>query len=266
MNLQNILNELESVDGEIFDRLAHVSRRNMFNMFSRKAASIAAAPLLMATGLSAAYGQSPSGLPQNVVDVLNFALTLEYLEAEYYVRGTDMGGLIPQQFMMIFRQLRKHEEAHVRLLRSVLGSQAVSKPMFDYTAKGAFNDVFSNFQTYAAVSQAFEDTGVRAYKGQATNLKNAPAILEAALNIHSVEARHAARIRVLRGFKGWITEADSSGLPAAIYAGENQTNQANVELTSLASISNKSRAAVTESFDEPLDMNQVLTIVKPFLA
>jgi len=262
MNLQNILNELESVDGEVFDRLAHVSRRNMFSMWANKAAKVAAAaPVVMASALSNAYGQS--GLPAGVVDVLNFALTLEYLEAEFYVRGTETSGLIPSQFMEIFRQIRKHEEAHVRLLRSVLGSQAVAKPTFDFTGKGFFPTVFSNFQTYAALSQAFEDTGVRAYKGQAGNLIPAPAILEVALNIHSVEARHAARVRALRGFKGWITNSDSSGLPAAIYAGESYTNQLGVELTS---VSGKSVEAVTESFDEPLSKAEVLAIASQFIA
>ncbi|MEZ0483116.1 ferritin-like domain-containing protein [Fibrella aquatica] len=262
MNLQNILNELESVDGEIFDRLAHVSRRNMFSMWANKAAKVAvAAPVVMASALSNAYGQS--GLPAGVVDVLNFALTLEYLEAEFYVRGTETPGLIPSRNMMIFRQIRKHEEAHVRLLRAVLGSQAVAKPTFDFTGKGIFPTVFSDFQTYAALAQAFEDTGVRAYKGQAGNLIAAPAILEVALNIHSVEARHAARVRALRGFKGWITNADSSGLPAAIYAGDNVTNQLGVELTS---ISGKSVEAVTESFDEPLTKEAVLAIAGQFIA
>ncbi len=262
MNLQNILNELETVDGEIIDRLAHVSRRNMFSMMTRKATAAAvAAPALMATALSSAYGQS--GLPAVVVNVLNFALTLEYLEEEFYIRGTNTPGLIPSQFSMVFAQIRKHEEAHVRLLRSVLGSQAVSKPAFDYTAKGMFNDVFTNFQTYAAVSQAFEDTGVRAYAGQATNLKSAPAILEAALNIHSVEARHAARIRQLRGFKGYITKSDATGLPAAIYAGNDVVNQLGIDLNGIAG---KSFDAITESFDEPLTMDQVLAIVRPFLA
>ena len=260
MNLQNILNELESVDGEIVDRLAHVSRRGMFSMLSRKAVA-AAAPAVMAAGLSQAYGQS--GLPAGVVNVLNFALTLEYLEYEFYLTGTDRAGLIPMQTRTIFMQIRKHEDAHVRLLRSVLGSQAVSKPTFDFTAKGAFPTVFSDYQTFLAVSQAFEDTGVRAYKGQAGNLIVAPAILEAALNIHSVEARHAARVRVLRGNKGWITNADATGLPAAIYAGDAETTQLGVQT---AGLGGKSAAAASEAYDEPLSMDQVLEIVKPFLA
>lgn len=261
MNLQNIFNELESVDGEIFDRLAHVSRRNMFSMWANKAAKVAA-PAVMASALTNAYGQS--GLPANVVDVLNFALTLEYLEAEFYVRGTDTPGLIPSRWMEVFRQIRKHEEAHVRLLRSVLGAQAVAKPTFDFTYKGAFKDVFSNFATYAAVSQALEDTGVRAYKGQAGNLINAPAILEVALNIHSVEARHAAKVRQLRGEKPWITlNRTSPGIPDAVYAGEDNTIQLGVETVGLGG---KSREAATEAFDEPLTKEQVLAIAGPFIA
>ncbi len=261
MNLQNILNELESVDGEIFDRLAHVSRRNMFSMWANKAAKVAA-PAVLVSAFSNAYGQS--GLPQSVVDVLNFALTLEYLEAEFYQRGTDMPNLVPSIYKTVFMQIRKHEEAHVRLLQSVLGAQAVKKPNFDFTYKGAFPDVFSNFQTYAAVSQALEDTGVRAYKGQAGNLIIAPAILETALNIHSVEARHAAKVRELRGQEPWITrDMTSTGVPGAVYAGENQTMQLGVDLMA---VSGKSQDAVTESFDEPLTKEQVLAIAGPFIA
>ena len=52
-------------------------------------------------------------------------------------------------------------------LRLALDVDAVAKPQFDFTAGGRFGDVFSNFNTFLALSQAFEDTGVRAYKGQA---------------------------------------------------------------------------------------------------
>ncbi|HEX9956898.1 MAG TPA: ferritin-like domain-containing protein [Fibrella sp.] len=261
MNLQNILNELESVDGEIFDRLAHVSRRNMFSMWANKAAKVAA-PAVLVSAFGSAYGQS--GLPQNVVDVLNFALTLEYLEAEFYVRGTDTPNLIPQIYRTVFLQIRKHEEAHVRLLQSVLGAQAVKKPTFDFTAKGAFPGVFANFETFAALAQTFEDVGVRAYKGQAGNLLNAPAVLEVALNIHSVEARHAAKVRELRGQEPWITrDMTSTGVPAPVYAGENQTTQLGVNLMA---VSGKSQDAVTESFDEPLTKEQVLALAGPFIA
>ncbi|MBO0934369.1 ferritin-like domain-containing protein [Fibrella aquatilis] len=261
MNLQNILNELEVVDGELAGRMAHVSRRGLFSSLTRKTIA-AAAPMVMASALTSAYGQG-SGLPSNVVDVLNFALLLEYAESDFYNRGATSGLMVPMENREMFAQIRKHENAHVRLLRSVLGSQAIAMPRFDFTAGGAFPDVFSNFQTYAAVSQAFEDTGVRAYKGQAANLRNAPAILEVALNIHSVEARHAARIRQLRGQKGWITDNMASGLPQAIYDGENITHQLGIEVIGLTG---KSRAEVTEAFDEILSKDQTLAIAGAFLA
>jgi|GEM_PF-4100513 len=56
---------------------------------------------------------------------------------------------------------------------------------------------------FLELSQTFEDTGVKAYKGQAGNLITSPTLLTAALRIHSVEARHAAEIRRLRGEKAW---------------------------------------------------------------
>jgi rubrerythrin len=262
MNLQNILTELANVDGELTDRMAHVSRRGLFGSLTRKTIA-AAAPMVMASALTSAYGQG-SGLPGNVVDVLNFALLLEYAESDFYNRGAMSSSLaVPMQYREMFAQIRKHENAHVRLLKSVLGSQAIAMPAFDFTAGGAFATVFSSFDTYAAVAQAFEDTGVRAYKGQAGNLRNAPAILEAALNIHSVEARHAARIRMVRGNKGWINDNQATGLPQAIYDGENATHQLGIEVIGLTG---KSRAEVTEAFDEPLTKDQVLAIAGQFLA
>ncbi len=263
MNLQNILDELEKVDGDLYDRLGHVSRRHMFNFVGKKVAA-AAAPMVMASALTSAYGQD-STLPDNVVDVLNFALTLEYLEWEFYEIGTNFPGLIPSEYKVVFEQIRRHEQLHVRLLKSVLGTRAINKPTFDYSAKGAFPDTFRNFQTFAAVSQAFEDTGVRAYKGQAPNLMNAKAILEVALQIHAVESAHAARVRYLRGQKGWITLNNSSGLPQAIYAGEDNTVQKGINLTQLLA-GKVPVEGITEAFDEPLTKQDVLNIVTPFLA
>ena len=152
---------------------------------------------------------------------------------------------------------------------------AVPKPTFDFTAgngsyAGPYADVFSNFATFAAVAQAFEDTGVRAYKGQAPALKPYKAFLTAALTIHSVEGRHASEVRRLRGdfsglspHKGWITRniTDIAGT-AAVYAGEQNTVQGGVDVTSITSVGVDE---ITEAFDEPLTMAQVLAIVDPFI-
>ena len=266
MNLQSIFTELEAVDNEFFDRLEHVSRRGLFNTLTKKTIAVAA-PAILASALTESYGQS-SQLPDNVVDVLNFALLLEYLEYEFYELGTNQPGLIPVAYKPAFEYIRRHEQIHVKLLKTVLGSRAIAKPGFDYNAKGAFTDTFTNFQTFTAVSQAFEDTGVRAYKGQAPNLMNAKPILEVALRIHATEATHAARVRYLRGQKGWIPLASPSGLPqvaAGVYAGDDNVVQKGINLASLLA-GQVPIEGITEAFDEPLTKEQVVAIVTPFLS
>ncbi len=229
-------------------------------------------------GLSAALAAIPFGLAtitnprqvkaqeSGVIDILNFALTLEYLEDEFYRMGVD-SGIFSGSDLTVVKQISKHEKAHVDLLKGAIsgsGGTPVPKPGFDFTAGGAFGDVFSNPQTFMALAQAFEDTGVRAYKGQAGGLLGTDT-LTVALQIHSVEARHAAQIRKMRGDKGWITNADFSSLPQAtapIYAGEDNVMQGGVDVTTITTVS---RDRITEAFDEPLTMQEVLNIASLFL-
>ena len=199
-------------------------------------------------------------LPRNVNDVLNFALTLEYLEDEFYRMGLESRGLIPNETRDIFGQISKHETAHVNLLKSVLGGKAVDKPEFDFTAGGTFPDVFRNYQTFLALSQAFEDTGVRAYKGQAGNLISNDKVLTVALQIHSVEARHAAEVRRLRGETPWIVNDSRGSLPEAadpVYFADRKPSEIGVRLADLTELPN---SVITAAFDEPLSQNQVQRI------
>ncbi len=258
MNLQNILSEIEKVDGDALARIEHMSRRSIFQSLLKKAVAGAGAAAFAGV-LNQTYAQNSS-----VADVLNYALTLEYLEAEFYNMSLATPGLIPSAARAYYQQIANHENAHVALLKSALGSAAVPKPTFDFTAGGMFGTVFSSTETNYALAQAFEDTGVRAYKGQATALMSAPAILTVALQIHSVEARHAARIRFLRGQNGWISKSEASGLPAAIYAGEDNVIQGGVNL-SVAFPQYPGGNRITEAFDEPLTMSQVLAIAGPFI-
>ncbi|MBS1664590.1 MAG: ferritin-like domain-containing protein [Bacteroidetes bacterium] len=229
-------------------------------------------------GLKAALTALPFGLydalsnkamagPSNsdIAAVLNYALTLEYLEASFYSTGMSTNGLVPSSDRTVIGQISKHETAHVALLKQTitsLGGTPGAMPTFDFTAGGTFGDVFSNYQTFLALANAFEDTGVRAYKGAAPSLLGAGAVLTAALDIHSVEARHACEIRRIRGLKGWISNADSNGLPAAIYAGDDNTTQLNINVTT---VTTAPAINVTEAFDEPLTMTAVLAIAGPFI-
>ncbi len=255
MNLQNILHEIEQVDTDVIERLDHMSRRHMFSGLLKKAvvAGSAAAPVALGTLLNKAYGDHLTV----AYDVLNFALTLEYLEAEYYNVALATPGFLNGEARTTIMQITKHENAHVALLRTALGSNAVAKPKFDLTYGGLYPDTFSNYRTFLTQAAGFEDVGVRAYKGQAPRLMPTPDFLTIALQIHSVEALHAAKVRYLAGQKGWIT-LSPPGLP---YAEEDKVSQGGVNLVTATGYSAE---RVSEAFDEPLTKDQILTIVKPY--
>ncbi|MGI8468392.1 MAG: ferritin-like domain-containing protein [Pyrinomonadaceae bacterium] len=260
MNLKKSL--LETITPDFMSEMT--ARQENIDKAVKITGALATIPISLGALAGTTYGADDK-LPGKIADVLNFALTLEYLEDEFYRTAVGSSGLIPRETQDVFQQISKHETAHVALLKSVLGSKAVAKPNFDFTAGGAFGDVFRNYQTFLAVSQAFEDTGVRAYKGQAGNLKSNGKILTVALQIHSVEARHAAEVRRLRGQKAWITGDSRGNLPAPaqpIYNGEGNTTQGGVNIAGLAGLSND---AITEAFDEPLSKEQVLAIATLFI-
>jgi hypothetical protein len=276
MNLNHVINEIEKADPEVYDRLD--GRRNALKRFAGFAGKAAFLTLPFALGsmFKKAYGQTPS----SILDVLNFALTLEYLEAEFYKKAVSTAGLIPAGAPTgALTTIRDHEIAHVNFLRTAIqgaGGTPVSMPTFDFTGgngsnNGPYANVFSNYDTLLAVSQAFEDTGVRAYKGQAAALMSNNDVLTAALRIHSVEARHASHIRQMRRARGadvkpWITNNNAGGVPgvAAVYAGEENATQAGIPITNINGLAITMEDA-TEAFDEPLTMSQVLQIVDPFI-
>lgn len=268
MNLHTIITEIEKVDPEMEDRLD--SRRNSLRRFMAFGGKLALAAVPVALGglFKKAYGQS-SG---SIAEVLNYALTLEYLESEFYIMGAS-SGVVPAGTPAVgaINTIRDHEVAHVAFLKTAitsLGATPVAKPTFDFTAGGAFGNVFTNYDTFLAVAQTFEDTGVRAYKGRAGELISNNAVLTAALQIHSVEARHASHIRQMRKARGanlkpWITGKDTGGIGSAVqasYDGEEITTQAGVNIAQIVNTN-----AASESFDEPLSAAQVLAIVDPFI-
>lgn len=111
---------------------------------------------------------------------------------------------------------------------------------------------------------------MRAYKGQAGNLVSNNTVLDAALQIHSVEARHAAEVRRLNARKGWPEGTDGNG-PApgktdAIYAGEENTTQAGVNIATISSSGvTMTAASASAAFDEPLDKAAVLAIAGNYI-
>lgn len=283
MNLQNILSEIEKTDPEVYDRLD--TRRGVMKNFAKTSGKVALAAIPFALGsmFQKAYG-SPTAPTDLVIDTLNFALTLEYLESNFYIKALASGIIPAGAEKAAIQVISDHETAHVNFLKTAItaaGGMPVvfSASSFDFTAKGAFPTVFSDYGVLLAVAQTFEDTGVRAYKGQAPNLMSNNDYLTAALQIHSVEARHAAHLREMRKANGalvpagvdvkpWIT-LNQSGIGTsavqASYNGEENVVQGGVTITNIGGLP-ISQAAASESFDEPLTKAQVTAIVTPFFA
>lgn len=130
--------------------------------------------------------------PKSDVAILNYALTLEYLEAAFYAGARANAGIFKGDTRNFVSVVANHEAVHVAFLKKALGSAAVKKPKFDF--KGTNN---TNQKTFEATAQLLEDTGVSAYLGQVANIKT-PAIAAAAGTIVTVEARHAAWMRHIR--------------------------------------------------------------------
>jgi hypothetical protein len=128
----------------------------------------------------------------NDVDILNYALTLEYLQASFYTETERIGALKTVPARRAARVLGSVERAHVKALRKVLGRSAVKRPFFN------FQGTTEAEQKFLKTAVAFEDLAVAAYKGQAP-LIDSKEVLAAAISIHSVEARHAAWMRHLFG-------------------------------------------------------------------
>jgi len=271
MNFLNILNQLAEVDSNVFDRLD--SRRAVFSSLGTvaKRSALAATPVLLASMFQKAYAGTNAGDP---VEIFNYALTLELLEADFYnkMKASAFFSTASSANQAAINQISKHETAHVSLLQTVIrgiGGTPVSGVAFKTTT-------FATLTSFAAqlqVAQLLEDTGVRAYKGRATELQGIADVnisgvgsinpLESALRIHSVEARHAAHIRYMRGQTPWISGSGDLDSNAA-YTGatpESTITQAGYNLTTAGVITagvTYSATDVQSSFDEILTKAEVL--------
>ena len=126
------------------------------------------------------------------VDILNFALTLEYLETKFYEEAKSRAGA-KGELKRLVDLIAKDEAEHVEALTATvkqLGGKPVAEPKFDF----AYNDTAG----FLKLAQTFEDTGVSAYNGAGPLIKSKD-VLGAAGSIVQVEARHAAAIRVQNG-------------------------------------------------------------------
>ncbi|GAA4499928.1 hypothetical protein GCM10023172_19320 [Hymenobacter ginsengisoli] len=271
MNFLNILNQLSEVDPDVFDRLD--SRRAVFSSLGTvaKRSALAATPVLLASFFQKAYAGTNAGDP---VEIFNYALTLELLEADFYnkVKASPLFATATAAQQAAINQISKHETAHVNLLTTVVKG-INGTPVTGVAFKSSTFATLTSFAAQLQVAQLLEDTGVRAYKGRATDLQGIGDVnitgvgsinpLESALRIHSVEARHAAHIRYMRAQTPWISgngDLDSN----AAYTGatpESNVTQAGYNLTAAgvptAGVT-YSAADAAAAFDEILTKAEVL--------
>lgn len=201
------IDELD-VDGAVRETAeeAALSRRTLL-----KKAGVGAGALVAGSAFAGALPSiaRSATIPASDIAILNFALTLEYLEAAFYAEAVAAGKLSGEtlRFATVVSQ---HEGTHVAFLKKVLGAKAVAKPKFDFKGTTADQEKFQ------ATADVLENTGVHAYLGQAALIKT-PAVLVGAARILPVEARHAAWIRDIR-FSGGNT-SPTTPAPAAFEDG-----------------------------------------------
>ena len=210
-------------------------RREFFRSAAAAAATVGAGAAFVSRGSPAYAQEAPSD-----ADILNFALNLEYLEAQFYfyasfgeplndsllsgtgTRGDVRGGrrvrFTDPAVAQYAREIALDERAHVEFLRAALGNAAVAQPAIDISAApdGAFSaaaraagligenesfDPYASDENFLLGAFIFEDVGVTAYKGAAPLITN-KTFLEAAAGILAVEAYHAGLIRTTLYRKG----------------------------------------------------------------
>jgi hypothetical protein len=165
-----------------------------------RAAFLRRAVLGGATLLAASAAPAQAAVDVRDEAILNYALSLEYVQDSFYSEVERIGALTGDLAEQA-RVVAAHERAHVKAFRQVLGSKAIKRPRFDF--QGATEDA----DKFRRTAVAFEDLAVAAYKGQAPLIQSR-AYLVPALAIHSVEARHAAWIRRLAGITPAATAFD----------------------------------------------------------
>jgi Ferritin-like domain len=151
--------------------------------------------VLAPSALGAELGRPPAKFGKGDIGILNYALTLEYLEAAFYNGATAANLALSPQAAAFLKVVTTDENAHVAFLKKALGKKAAAEPKFN------FNGANTSVEKFMATAQVLENTGVHAYSGQALNIKS-PAYVKAAISILTIEARHASVIGLLNDPSG----------------------------------------------------------------
>lgn len=258
------------------DDSASLSRREAITSGADKGSRLlatlgfGAVPVALAALSRSASAQTTTDL----MDALQFVLLVAQMQAELHLRAATPSGFIPAADLGPMAAMRIQDIAQEQAIGSLvtsLNGVPSDKPAFDWTAKGAFPGfafASGQYATYQIIAHGLEDLGVRAFKGQIARMAANTNVMSEIATYGSVQARHAAEIRRIRGKKAWITSNSRDDLPAIfqpVYDGEQVTMHAGYDAAALAG-ANGGTTAVTEAFDEPLTKAQANAVIAQFLA
>lgn len=284
MNFKNIIAEIEKADSaELVS-----DRREVLKGFGSKVA-LAALPF----AIGSLFNKASAKTTDAVTDALNFLLELKYFEYNYYHIGNNTGGLIPVADKPGFLTIENHKKAHVAFLQQAINelggvpfvpkhyTDPASMPpyvpnAYDFTKAGTYA-VFTDYNSFLVMAQAFEDLGVHAINGQVESFLGTNPLLIQILEMICTEGRHAAHVRLVRRFAGalegpapWITNNIPPTIPLQyLYNGEDNVIQSDITITSLPDTYDPSgtvpQISATAAFDETLDKATVKSYIAPFL-
>ncbi|QFP77839.1 ferritin-like domain-containing protein [Deinococcus sp. AJ005] len=199
------------------------------------------------------------------LEILNYALLLEYLEEDFYLKFAASGALRTKltdaRVKQYADQIAAHESAHVSFLQKTItdaGGKAIPKPKIDFTPLLTNPDKSPKTiddKLFLALAASFEPIGVRAYLGQADKILTA-GYLTAAASVLAVEANHASGIQELRRQLGYTPANLQTDMAPQPKGGDNVVD---------ASMFNLDYSPTPTDFWKPLDMATVTKIVGPLL-
>jgi hypothetical protein len=176
------------------DRRSFLRNAVLVGVGATYVASTASDPRTFLRG-STASAATRTAAQSSDLDILNYALTLEYLESGFYEMGLK-ADLLSGRELELVTPIAEHEAAHVAAVTDTikaLGGKPVAKPKLKFPSS-----TFKNREKFLGTASVFEELGVKAYHGQVPLVKSVD-ILAAAASIAGVESRHAAILADLTG-------------------------------------------------------------------
>lgn len=269
--------------GKLKDIVEHIGDGSLEKSGERrdilKSLGMKAAVLTLPLVGSSLFNKANAQTTNNVISTLNNMLKIERLTFNFFQTALEKDKIIPAHLAPMFKKMQDDDYQHMELIKyfidSLTGIIDAEPSGYDFTggkgiAAGPFNEVFKSFWTFLEVAQVLKDLSVRAYGGMLPGLMPKNDIMYNGTNIYTVEARHAAFIRLMRvdeGVKPWVT-GNKSGMDnpggTPFYANDESVSQAGINIVNINGYDVDTDAA-TEAFDEPMVTAYAMPLFNNFI-